>query len=103
MTSQQPISRNQTPANIGASPAVQPTRDARTVDGVAFKVVLERLEQAAQDLSRRSESLSDAKDLSGAVADAASSLGDALALRDSVLEAYRGAQQASKPDGGEAA
>ena len=103
MTSQQPISQNQAAVNIGASPSAQPTREARAVDGVAFKAVLERLELAAQDLSRRSESLSDAKDLSGAVADAASSLGDALALRDSVLEAYRGAQQASKPDGEDAA
>jgi hypothetical protein len=45
----------------------------------------------------------DAKELSGVVADAASSLGDALALRDSVLDAYRGAEQASKAESEEAA
>ena len=99
MTSQQPISWKPTPANVEATSAAQPEAKKTSVDGAAFRAVLERLEIAARDLSRRSESLEDAKDLSGAVQDAAHSLGDALALRDSVLEAYRSAQQASKAQG----
>jgi len=96
MSQQQPISGNPTPAKVEGLGYTKPATDKSVVDGAAFRAVLERLESAAQDLSRRSESLEDAKDLSGAVQDAASSLGDALALRDSVLDAYRSAQQTAK-------
>ena len=95
MNSQQPISWKPTTANVGATTPSEHAGGERLVDSAAFKAVLERLEDAARDLSRRSESLEDTSDLSGAVQDAASSLGDALALRDSVLDAYRSAQQAS--------
>jgi len=96
MTSQQPLSWNPTPASVESTSAAKPAVKETAVAGAAFRAVLERLESAARDLSVRSESLEDTKDLSGAVQDAANSLGDALALRDSVLEAYRSAQQASK-------
>ena len=96
MTSQQPLSWNPTPASVESTSAAKPAVKGTAVAGAAFRAVLERLESAARDLSVRSESLEDTKDLSGAVQDAANSLGDALALRDSVLEAYRSAQQASK-------
>ena len=96
MTSQQPLSWKPTPASVEATSAAKRTVEKPAVDGVAFQALLERLENAARDLSRRSESIEDTGDLSGAVQDAANSLGDALALRDSVLEAYRSAQQASK-------
>ena len=103
MTSQQPISSNTNKLHVeGAGPA-RPVGEKFSVDCAAFKAVLERLESAARDLSKRSESLKDAKELSGVVADAASSLGDALALRDSVMDAYRGAEQASKTENEEAA
>jgi len=96
MNPQQPISWKPTAASVGATTPSDPSQAERLVDSAAFKAVLERLENAARDLSRRSESLEDTRDLSGAVQDAASSLGDALALRDSVLDAYRSAQQASR-------
>ena len=96
MSQQQPISWNPNSASVEGVGQPRPSTDKSTVDGAAFRAVLERLESAAQDLARRSESLEDAKDLSGAVQDAASSLGAALALRDSVLDAYRSAQQAAK-------
>lgn len=99
MTSQQPLSWKPTPASVESSPAPKPAPKNSAVEGAAFRAVLERLETAARDLSRRSESLEDTKDLSGAVQDAANSLNDALALRDSVIEAYRSAQQASKVRG----
>jgi hypothetical protein len=103
MTSQQPISTNTSKLHIEGVAPVKPANEKFSVDCAAFKAVLERLENAARDLSKRSESPMDAKELSGVVADAASSLGDALALRDSVLDAYRGAEQASKAESEEAA
>jgi hypothetical protein len=103
MTSQQPISANTNKLHVESVGPAKPAGEKIPVDCAAFKAVLERLENAARDLSKRSESLTDAKDLSGVVADAASSLGDALALRDSVMDAYRGAEQASKAENEEAA
>ena len=96
MNSQQPISWKPTTASVGSTTPSKQTNGDQLVDNAAFKAVLERLENAARDLSRRSESLEDTRDLSGAVQDAAESLGEALALRDSVLDAYRSAQQASR-------
>ncbi len=95
MNHHQPISWKPTSTSVGSTPPSKLAHGDKLVDSAAFKAVLERLENAAKDLSRRSESLEDTRDLSGAVQDAASSLGDALALRDSVLDAYRSAQQAS--------
>ena len=103
MTNQQPISVNTNKAHVGSVGSTQPLKEKPAVDSAAFKASLERLETAARDLSKRSESLADAKDLSGVVADAANSLGDALALRDSVLDAYRGAQQAASIESEDAA
>jgi len=99
MTSQQPISWKPTPASVEATSSTRPSTKKTAVNEAAFREVLDRLESAARDLARRSEALEDTKDLSGAVQDAAESLGDALALRDSVLDAYRSAQQASKARG----
>jgi len=96
MNSQQPISWKPTPASVDSTAPSRPASGECLVDNAAFKAVLERLENAARDLSRRSESLEDTRDLSGAVQDVADSLGDALALRDSVMDAYRSAQQASR-------
>jgi flagellar hook-basal body complex protein FliE len=96
MTAQQPISWKPTAASVEPTSAAKPAPESSAVEGAAFRELLERLESSARELSRRSESLEDTKDLSGAVQDAASSLSDALALRDSVLDAYRSAQQATK-------
>ncbi|MCH2106359.1 MAG: hypothetical protein MK291_06935 [Planctomycetes bacterium] len=95
MNPQRPISWEPSPAPISRTTPASPSKGEGIADNAAFQAVLERLENAARDLSRRSESLEDTKALSGAVQDAAQSLGDALALRDSVLEAYRSAQQAA--------
>lgn len=95
MNPQQPVSWDPNPAPIHHAKPAGAAKSESIADNAAFKAVLERLENAARDLSRRSESLEDTKALSGAVQDAAQSLGDALALRDSVLEAYRSAQQAA--------
>ena len=103
MTNDQNISVNSNSAPIGGVGASRQQGDKPAVDSAAFKAILERLETAARDISKRSESLTGAKDLSGVVADAADSLGDALALRDSVLDAYRGARQASGAQSGDAA
>ncbi len=96
MQANQPLSWKPAPASVDRLSGVQPSAKPDAAASPAFRAVLERLETAARELSRRSESIEDAKDLSGAVQDAASSLSDALALRDSVLDAYRSAQQASK-------
>ncbi len=103
MTNQQPLSVNTGATHVGGLGSAQPHKEKPAVDSAAFKAILERLETAARDISKRSESLTGAKDLSGVVADAANSLGDALALRDSVLDAYRGAQQASSSNSEDAA
>jgi len=103
MTNQQPISANANKVHVGSVSSTQPSKEKPAVDSAAFKAILERLETAARDISKRSESLADARDLSGVVADAANSLGDALALRDSVLDAYRGAQQAATAESEDAA
>ena len=95
MNPQRPISWEPSPAPINRTSPANTASGESITNNAAFKAVLERLENAARDLSRRSESLEDTRALSGAVQDAAQSLGDALALRDSVLDAYRSAQQAS--------
>jgi hypothetical protein len=103
MSNQQPISGNANKVHLGGVNSTQLSREKPAVDSTAFKAILERLETAARDISKRSESLADTKDLTGVVAEAANSLGDALALRDSVLDAYRGAQQASASESEDAA
>ena len=103
MNPQQPISWGSDPAPTQRTSPASTASGESIANNPAFKAILERLESAARDLSRRSESLEDTKALSGAVQDAAQSLDDALALRDSVLEAYRSAQQASNAQEGDAA
>ncbi len=54
-----------------------------------FRALLERLREQSQSLERSSASPLDARQLSGAVQDAESSLRDALSIADGLLEAYR--------------
>ncbi len=62
-------------------------------NGPAFEVLLERLTTRAAELEEKSKTLSEPADLPGAVDAARSSLEDALALGEELMEAYRAAQQ----------
>ena len=67
--------------------------------GIAFRALLERLQTQADELDRKSQSVADARDLSGAVDVARASLTDAFSLSDRLLEAFREAhlQSPSSP------
>ena len=67
----------------------------------AFSALLEKLQAQADRLAAESSSLSDAKDLAGAVDTARASLDDALSLSDKLLEAFREARQQDSVHDGE--
>ena len=62
-------------------------------NGVAFRALLERLEERASNLEVQSKSVEDASGLAGAVDTARASLEDAVSLSEELLEAYREALQ----------
>ena len=67
MNPQQPISWGSGPAPTQRTSPASTASGESIANNPAFKAILERLESAARDLSRRSESLEDTKALSGAV------------------------------------
>ncbi|MFT7669340.1 MAG: flagellar hook-basal body complex protein FliE [Planctomycetota bacterium] len=69
------------PSNEGAA--------AQSTGGLAFRGMLDKLQQQARSLQQDSENVSKPEDLSGAVDRARTSLGDALSLSNRLLEAYR--------------
>ena len=79
-----------------AAPLANATKSAApsiaTESGAAFRVLLERREESARELSARSVEVTDASDLAGAVDSARASLADAMTLGERLLEAYREAR-----------
>jgi len=76
-----------------AKPAQAPGSKTETRNAPAFKALLEKLQQQAQNLNRESETVAHPEELSDAVDHARSSLNDALSLSDRLLEAFREAMQ----------
>ena len=81
------------PNAIGAArtnaPA-QPTQSPRApATSAAFHVLIEKLEEQAKELEASTRTVSDAKDLAGAVDRARDSFQEALSLGESLIEAYR--------------
>src|SRR6185503_9549529 len=75
-----------TAANIPA----QRAEAARTpATSVAFHVLIEKLQTRAKELEASTRTVSDAKDLAGAVGRARDSFQEALSLGESLIEAYR--------------
>ncbi len=93
-----PISQD--PSFLPGQQGVDPARAAgeaapkasRPLEGPAFHVLLEQLQQKAQALESTSQTLEDPRSLAGAVDMARASLDDALSLSDRLLEAFRAAQ-----------
>ncbi len=78
----------------GAVPAKGGQRPSENKsEGVAFKALLEKLEERARALEETTKTVDDATNLAGAVEGARASLEDALSLSDQLLEAYREARQ----------
>ena len=61
--------------------------------GVAFRALLEKLEQKARVLEEQAHGVDDAVNLAGAVEGAKASLADALSLGEELLETFRQSQQ----------
>jgi len=57
--------------------------------GVAFRALIEKLQEQALELSAASDAVESPDELAGAVEKAGTSLRDALSLGDQLLEAYR--------------
>jgi hypothetical protein len=81
----------------GSAPAASISADP--AGGITFRALLERLQDRADELDRKSKGVRDARELSGAVDIARASLTDALSLSDRLLEAFREAhlQSPSSP------
>jgi hypothetical protein len=79
--------------SIARTGQVSPKAGARTSenksDGVAFRALLEKLEEKARALEETSRTVDDAAHLAGAVEGARASLEDALSLGEELLESYR--------------
>ena len=76
----------------GITSAAPSAKTARTSDvggGVAFKALLERLEQDARSLESETKSVEDPAALADVTRRAHASLQDALSIGDQLLEAYR--------------
>lgn len=102
----QPIRPNPQGSDVAAA---QPTRgasglapsDAVSGGSVAFRALLERLEESAADLQRDGAGIGNAEELASAVARARDSFGEALELGRDLLESLQQAQiheSKSKPD-----
>ena len=75
-------------------PAARPSEGASGAEpGVAFRALLERLEQTAKDLDDASNGIEDPRQLKGAVKSAGASVEEALLLGSDLVEAYRAARQ----------
>lgn len=77
-----------------------PDQSAQAQDsGAAFRALLERLEQTAQDLDAASEAIDDPRQLGQVVESARKSVEEAVMAGSDLLEAYRAAQaRASSSD-----
>ena len=75
------LTQGETPRGSSASGA--------SSGGALFQALLDRLADSTQRLEAREESVTDASSLAGAVEDARATLGDALSLKEQLLEAYR--------------
>ena len=71
-------------------------------EGVAFKALLEKLDEQARALEETSQKVDDAANLAGAVEGAKASLEDALSLGEELLESFRQSQHQAPPGEGEA-
>lgn len=69
--------------------ATQQTQARPTVDGAAFRALLERMEAGARDLERASEEVQDPAALGAAVASARVTVEEALSAGGDLLEAVR--------------
>ena len=76
---------------VGATPASVPAKHAEAAHtpAVAFHALIERLQTRAKELEASTRTVSDAKDLAGAVDRARHSFQEALSLGESLIEAYR--------------
>lgn len=84
---------------IGITSAAPSAKGARASDaggGVAFKALLERLEQDARSLESETKAVEDPAALADVTRRAHASLQDALSIGDQLLEAYR--QALAQPD-----
>lgn len=79
-------------SKVEQTPASQPQRPAQP-SGPAFQALLERIQNQAKEIKESSKTTGDAASLNKAVGLARASLDDALSLSDSLLEAFREAQQ----------
>ncbi len=85
------------PARSGAAPLRGPQHDPRAAApkpadpqaGAAFRALLDRLAERAEELSRDADGVADPQRLAGAVDRARESLADALTLGDRLIEAVR--------------
>ena len=76
------------PVRSSTAPAAPP-RESGSAESPAFRVLLERLAERAQELETKSRAVDEPAQLAGAVDAARASLEDALSLGDRLLEAYR--------------
>lgn len=78
-------------------------RGESTVDGVAFRALLDKLEVQAQELKTQADGVEGSDELAGAVGSAQESLEQALSLSNQLVEAFRQSLQQvneNKPDDG---
>ena len=83
---------NQTRADAFVEGSARPQQDD-TKAGVAFRAVLERLEEKTRALGEASESLDDPSRLGDAVLSARASVEEAVSLGTDLIEAYRASTQ----------
>ncbi len=82
------------PNRIGAAPIKGAGSKVESKEqGVAFRALLEQLEQKARVLEEQANGVDDAVNLAGAVEGAKASLADALSLGEELLETFRQSQQ----------
>ena len=95
---------NQNPIlrGVGATPtpaAPGEVKQAEGSGGVAFRALLDQLQEKARRLKRDGEAVSQPAELTGAVDRARASIDDALSLGDRLLEAYRASRQVADAAG----
>ena len=101
---QSALGANQT-GSVNSPGASRPADEARKTSQAgddagtpAFRVLLDRLSESAQELRQQAAGLSKPEHLAGAVDSARESLNEALSLGDQLLEAWRAEQQTPNED-----